>query len=91
MKKLGILGCGAIGEGVALFVEKELSSKVKLSSLLDKERRKAQALKSKLGRSKPVVVDSLDSLFRKSDLILESASWRVVRALLEKALSYRKD
>ena len=82
MKKLGILGCGAIGEGVALFVEKELSSKVKLSSLLDRERKKAQALKSKLGKSKPAVVSSLDSQFGKSDLILESASWRVVRALL---------
>ena len=68
MKKLGILGCGAIGEGVALFVEKELSSKVKLSSLLDRERKKAQALKSKLSKLKPAVVDSLDSLFRPEGL-----------------------
>ncbi len=91
MRKLGILGCGAIAEGVALFVDKELTPQVRISSLLDIEKEKAQLLRAKLSKSKPKIVESLEDLFKNSEIILEAASWKVVKPLIETALKYRKD
>lgn len=91
MKKLAILGCGAIAEGVALFVEKKLSSQVKIVALLDTDRRKANFLKNKLRNSRPKIVGSLEELLESSDIVLEAASWRVVKPLIEADLKYKKD
>ncbi|MCF7908696.1 MAG: DUF108 domain-containing protein [Candidatus Omnitrophica bacterium] len=87
--KIGIVGCGAIGEGVALFINKTLKHQAKLSALADMDELKAKKLSKKL-RPNPQVCD-IDNLIKKVDLIIEAASVDGARLVLSKALKYKKD
>jgi len=87
--KIGIIGCGAIGEGLARFIEGALCRQAKLEAIADKSRVAAAALRDKL-KHKPRIC-SLDELIRRVDLVIESASVQAARLILEKAIRYRKD
>src|SRR3989338_485581 len=87
--KIGIIGCGAIGEGGAGFIERSLKFQALVWGLADTDKLKALALQKKL-KSHPVIFGS-ESLIKKTDLIIESASAEAAAFILEKALKYRKD
>ncbi|MFH1876461.1 MAG: aspartate dehydrogenase domain-containing protein [Candidatus Omnitrophota bacterium] len=91
MKKtrIGILGCGAIGEGVALFIEKHLATHAILWGVSDRDTEKAEHLLGRL--SSTARIFDADALARNVDLIIETASVEAAREILAKALRYRKD
>ncbi|MBU0896073.1 MAG: NAD(P)-binding domain-containing protein, partial [Candidatus Omnitrophica bacterium] len=66
--KIGIVGCGAIGEGVALFVNKELKAKAQIWGIADKDKKRAKNLKKKL-KFNPKILEVGD-LIRKVDLVV---------------------
>ena len=82
--KIGIVGCGAIGEGVSLFIERKLQSAASLYALADRDRERAKRLQKKL-RSLPRIYD-VDTLIEKVDLVIEAASVEAARFILEKIL-----
>lgn len=81
MVKIGVLGCGAIGSFVAGFVEKNLGSKARISSVCDVSELSIQKISSSL-KIKPIVCD-IKSLVKNSDIIVEAATAGAVEELLE--------
>jgi len=89
MKKIGIIGCGTIGRGIAEFINKDLKKKAVLVALCDIDIKKAKEL-SKAINSRPSVTD-MNSLIKKSDLVIEAASGKVSEELVKKILLHKKD
>ncbi|MFC1515084.1 aspartate dehydrogenase domain-containing protein [Candidatus Omnitrophota bacterium] len=89
--KLGIVGCGAIGRQVALFLDQKLAREVTIAYLYDTKPHNPNLLKLDLKHSRPVITNDLDTLVENSSLILETASWKAVAPLIKKALAYEKD
>ncbi|UCD54804.1 MAG: aspartate dehydrogenase [Candidatus Omnitrophota bacterium] len=91
MKKLkvGIIGCGTIGNEIAASCMGLLKDKVELKALYDIDRKKAEGLSRLIKRD--ITVDSMDMLFDKADLIVESASAGISRKVVEKAVEKSKD
>jgi aspartate dehydrogenase len=87
--KIGIVGCGAIGEGVARFIERELSKKAILWGIADKDTEKAENLLDKLS-STPRILDT-ESLIKNVNLVIETASVEAARYVLKKAVEFRKN
>ena len=73
LKRIGIVGCGAIGSKIAKAVCSDLKGKAKLSALYDVDCAKARDLSGKL-RKKTLVVSSLAELIKKSDFVVEASS-----------------
>ncbi len=88
---LSIIGCGAIGTATGKFLDKRFPEKVSLKYLFDTDHRKEEKLKNCLKNLKPRHAESLSVLFKNSDLVIETASTKAVRPVLEKACRYRKD
>jgi len=91
VKKLGIIGCGAIGSVVAYAVDRG-EVKAELAALYDIVVEKCLDLSNKLLASKPLVCKSLDCLLSaKPDLVVEAASQEAVReyvpGILEQGIS----
>lgn len=89
LKKIAIVGCGAIGHKTALFIDKHLSAKARLSFLSDKNKKAALSLKKKL--SQKVKIASITELVKEADLIIETASQAAAQSLMKKALIHKKD
>ena len=87
--KVGIIGCGAIGSEIAAACAGTLNDKVSLAALYDIDGKKAKALSSRLLKEN-ITVSSLDDLFEKADLVIESASAAAAREVLKKALECSK-
>jgi len=87
--KIGIVGCGAIGSGVASYIDKKLLPSAVVSCLADKDIKAARNLQKKL-RSAPKIYDTVD-LVKKVDLVVETASGPAASFLLKKVITYRKD
>jgi len=87
--KIGIVGCGAIGSGVALFINKKLGKNVRLAALADVDKVKVEKLSRRIS-PRPQICD-IDSLIKKVDLVIESASAAAARSVLAKAYKYKKD
>jgi aspartate dehydrogenase len=87
--KIGMIGCGAIGTGTAVFIDKQLKKQAILAGIFDKDEEKAEALSAKLSR-KPMICD-LDCLFKKCSLIIECAHPEAVKPVLRAALKYKKN
>ncbi|MBU1112555.1 MAG: DUF108 domain-containing protein [Candidatus Omnitrophica bacterium] len=87
--KIGIIGCGSIGEGVAIFIDQELASQAKVTALADLDSAKALNLQKKL-KAKPQILDN-QSLIKTADLVIESASAKAAEFILEKAIQYKKE
>ena len=88
MRRLGVVGCGAIGSLVARLLEKKKSS-FRVSAVFDAVPSSAQRLSSGL-QSRPFVCSRLDQLFPKCDYVLEAASVKGVLQIAEKSLKHRK-
>ena len=92
MKKIriGIVGCGAIGRALAKFIDKELIGVASLSALCDLDLTRALSLKNSLKRSRPAIT-KLDSLIKKSDLVIECASAKISYRVAKKTVSKKKN
>jgi aspartate dehydrogenase len=88
-KKIGIIGCGAIGREVALFVDQQLKDYVFVSALCDIEREKAEELRDKLC-TKPKITN-IDDLVKRVDLVIECAHPNCVKEVLKKVIDFKKE
>lgn len=93
MVKLGIVGFGSIGSTVARIVSTEpfFKHQIKLVGICELPFKKepTKAILKKLGFRVPIL--TLDVLIERSELILESASWKVSYTIARKALLEGKD
>ena len=67
--KIGIIGVGAIGSVLCKFIDKELEDS-ELAAICDIYKNKAKKISSSL-KSKPIVTN-IDTLIKKSDLVIEA-------------------
>ena len=96
MKKISIIGCGAIGSELALSIDAELFDKVKISSLFDLNLEYAENLRSILKNNSPELYGNFSDYissksFTEVNLVIESASQEAVKTYIRKILSERKD
>ena len=77
--KVGIIGCGFIGNEIVDFIDK--SKELKLIGLNDVDKNKVNYLIKNLRNNKPKFMD-LDILIKKCDLIAESATKNIVKDIL---------
>lgn len=89
MKKIGIIGCGVIGTGIAEFIQGKLKGKARIVALCDIDPKKTQSLSKKI-KPRPAITD-MENLVKRSDLIVEAAGMKVSGLVAEKAVSQRKD
>jgi len=87
--RIGVVGCGAIGRGVSLFIDKKLKKFASVYALADKDVIAAKRLQSKL-HSRAFIYD-IDTLVKKVDLVIETASVEAAQKILKKILFYKKD
>ena len=85
MKKVGIIGCGAIGSELARAIDNGVIN-AKLIAIYDIIKEKSLKLANTL-KSKPKVVDSVEELIAlRPDIIVEAASQKAVKEYAEKIL-----
>ena len=72
-KKVGIIGCGAIGTSLGQFIDNKLNKEATVHALCDSELSQAVLLKRSLIRSRPCIY-SRQELIACCDLIIESAT-----------------
>lgn len=90
MKRIGLLGCGAIGTQIALAID---SGKVpaQLTQVYDKSKEASNSLVSKL-KNKPTIVENSHLLSSGPvDLVVEAASQQAVKDVALSVLQNRKD
>ncbi|MCK5451139.1 MAG: aspartate dehydrogenase [Candidatus Omnitrophica bacterium] len=88
-KTIGIIGCGAIGETLAAYIEKELKPYVSGIVFFDVVRVCAEKLAKNTANSK--IFSNIDDVVASSDLIIESAVGSCVPDLLRKVIDSEKD
>lgn len=84
MKKVGIIGCGAIGYQIARSIDNRSLSSARLSFIVDSSLDRLEFTKSSLKNDKPKAFSDKDLLFRSeayesADVVIESASRVAVR------------
>ncbi|MDP2911969.1 MAG: DUF108 domain-containing protein [Candidatus Omnitrophota bacterium] len=89
MKRIGIIGCGAIGFQIAEYIIKNLSKRCEIAAVCDIDPEKAKALSARV-KPQPLIT-SIEELIKKSDLIIEAASGEVSGDIAEKADALGKD
>lgn len=89
MRKVSIIGCGAIGTELALALEKEFRGQAELVCLCDIKEDKAASLAARL--SSEVAVVNLEGATKEGDLVIECASGEVVPEVIRNCLKYSKD
>ncbi len=87
--KVGIVGCGAIGTSIALFIDRNMKDKLKLVRVCDLDKEKLHNLLKKL-KGKPKT-GSLDKVIEDSQLIIESANIETAREVILRAIKKTKD
>ena len=77
MKRVGLLGCGAIGTQIAIAIDTGIVP-AKLTHIFDSNKKNAETLLTKL-KQKPVIVENVHLLSSNPvDLIVEAASQEAV-------------
>jgi aspartate dehydrogenase len=87
--KIGIVGCGAIGQGLAEFICKELKGSCSLEAVCDVDQEKIIALKQ-AGNCQPKTM-AMEALVKKVDFVIEAATGTVATQVLRLAIAYRKE
>jgi len=87
--RLGILGCGAIGSGIAKSTLTDLKKSYQITGLLDKDRQKALDLQ-KILRSRNLVKNDISALVKSCDLMVEAVSAPYTKSLIKTALEAKK-
>lgn len=90
LRKIGIVGCGAIGSKIAKAVCSDLKDKALLSALYDEDSAKARKLAGLL-KKRNIVVSSLRELIQRADFVVEAASSRASGDIARQALSAQCD
>lgn len=85
--KIGIVGCGAIGSSLAQEVVVNLGSSAVLAAIYDIRIEKAQALSKHLIKNFRLCAGNLDTLIKKSDLVIEASSAKAAWQIAQKSLS----
>jgi len=88
--KIGILGCGAIGSGIAKSIFKELKEFCELTALHDTDRQKAIQLEKSLPVDN-VIKDSLAELLESCDLMVEAVNAKETATIIRQAIEAQKD
>jgi aspartate dehydrogenase len=86
--KVGIVGCGTIGQELALRLTKSFEDSLILAFISDKDITKANELKKKI--SSPIAIVSIKELIKKSDFIIEAASAAVSFSIVAQCLKQNK-
>ncbi|HEX9780394.1 MAG TPA: aspartate dehydrogenase domain-containing protein [bacterium] len=89
MIRVGLVGCGTIGTGMALAIERRYGSMARLVALHDIDPARTDLLRRRLRTSPPSV--SLPVLIRRSQLVLEAASVRAAGEVATRALRAHRD
>ena len=91
-QRIGLLGCGAIGRGLALAVDEGRVPGAVLVALFDQDESAALSLAQRL-KGNPKPAPSFDDLAASEgvDMVVEAASQEAVRRYGETALSHGKD
>lgn len=89
-RKVGIVGCGAIGTELAKFIDQNLQDKLELTGLCDLNKVKALSLLQHL-YSKPAVFSNYSQLIEHTDLIIEAASIECAKELIPEVIRKNKD
>ncbi len=87
--RLGILGCGAIGSGIAKSTLTDLKQSYRLTGLLDKDPQKALDLQ-KAVHSRNLVKKDIHALVRSCDLMVEAVDSPWTKSLIRTALEAKK-
>ena len=88
--RIGILGCGAIGSGIAKSTLSELKDLCCLSGIYDCTREAAKKLERSLQQN-GLIKNSYEALIDSCDLIVEAVSAEKTLDLIKQALSSKKD
>lgn len=88
--KIGIVGCGAIGGGIARYISKGLKKDCQLTGLYDIEYGRVEKLRRELSAG-PIVKDSLKALLKSCDLMIEAVNAISTREIVREALLNKKD
>lgn len=91
-RKIAIIGCGAIGETLAKFIDRGEAGKTELGVLFDLDPERAENLTDKLSRS-PTLARSIDEVLEDEsvDLVVEAASQKAVSEYAVDILESGKD
>ena len=90
LKRIGLLGCGAIGTQIALAIDSGKIS-AELTHIYDFDKSKSELLASRLGK-KPVIVDNPHLLSSNNvELVVEAASQEAVKNHALSIIQNRKD
>lgn len=88
--RIGIVGCGAIGSGIAHFVQKDLKKYCRISGIHDIDGIKAATLDKGLSL-KNVRKRSLDTLIKDCDCMIEAVNAPNIQKIIRQAVMARKD
>ncbi len=78
-KRIGIIGCGAIGSSIAKAIDKGVVQGIELLVLFDQIIEKARVLSTQLKKSTKVVKTFEDLMSNDLDLVIEAASQKAVK------------
>jgi aspartate dehydrogenase len=88
MLRIGIVGCGAIGQEIARAIDDGLVA-VELCAVCDVDRTRAEALAQSL-RAGPRVLEQVE-LIREADLVIEATSQAVAPGIIREVLAASRD
>jgi len=88
--KVGIVGCGAIGSGIARSIRTQLKNDCVLSGVYDIDPSKSQGLAKKLSQPR-LAKKTLAALIKSCDLMVEAVSAKDTRPIIKPALEAKKD
>lgn len=85
--KIGIVGCGAIGSSLAKEIVRNMCKVAYLAALYDIRQEKAQLLSRKLTKTGKLCAKNLDTLIKKSELVIEAAAGKAAWEIARKSVS----
>jgi len=88
--RIGIVGCGAIGSGIARYISKELKKDCQLTGLYDIQYGRVEKLRRELSAG-PIEKDSLKVLLENCDLMIEAVNATSTKEIVREALLSKKD
>ena len=88
--KIGIVGCGAIGSGIARYISKGLKKDCQLTGLYDIEYGRVERLRRELSAG-PIGKSSLQALLKSCDLMIEAVNANSTREIVRGALLRKRN
>ncbi|MDP8212179.1 MAG: DUF108 domain-containing protein [Candidatus Zapsychrus exili] len=88
--KVGIVGCGAIGSGIARSIKSELKKDYKISGLYDTDKTVSSKLAKSLCETKSIKI-SLKSLIKSCDIVIEAVNSISVYDIAKESIKLKKN